>query len=597
MLIRRREIDFLLKECEGLDGLLEHPRFRDHDSDTVDGLLNTAYAIAEQEFEPFAAKADIEEPRFEDGKVRLIPESFSALRAYCDAGFLAAAFSEEDGGLQFPWSVTQAAQAVFASANVGFQAYGMLTVGAANLLRSFGSEDLKARFLPGMLEGRFFGTMCLSETQAGSSLADLSTIAEPSEDGDYSIRGTKMWISAGDHALSENIVHMVLAKIPGGPPGVKGISLFLVPRNLVDDRGQSGASNNVALAGLNHKMGWRATVNTVLNFGEGGPCKGYLVGQAHRGLAYMFQMMNEARISVGMSASALGYVGYMHSLDYARNRPQGRPLDSKDPAQAPVPIIQHPDIARLLLAQKAYSEGGLALSMHCARLIDELAIAESEEDAGELQQLLGILTPIAKSWPSEFCLEANKHAIQVLGGYGYTRDYPVERLYRDNRLNPIHEGTHGIQGLDLLGRKVMQDQGAAFRLLLKAIGKTCETADGNPRLAAHARSLCAAMEAVQRTTEVLGKTLAAGQVKKALANASMYLDTLGHLVLAWVWLRQAIIADASLARGGTAGAGFYRGKLAACDYFFCYEVPKIATQCQVLSRLDETFLEVPDDWY
>jgi len=597
MLIRRQEIDFLLKECEGLDDLLQHPHFRDHDWDTVGGLLDTAYAIAEQEFEPYAAKADNEEPRFEDGKVRLIPETSTALRAYCEAGFLAAAFGEQDGGLQFPWSVTQAAQAVFASANVGFQAYGMLTIGAANLVRAFGSEGIKARFLPGMLEGRFFGTMCLSETQAGSSLADLTTSAEASAQGTYRIRGTKMWISGGDHSLSENIVHMVLARIPGGPPGVKGISLFLVPRNRVDEQGRSGEFNNVVLVGLNHKMGWRGTVNTVLNFGESGPCEGFLVGEPNKGLMYMFQMMNEARISVGMSASALGYVGYMHSLEYARNRPQGRPLDSKDPAQAPVPIIQHPDIARLLLAQKAYSEGGLALSMHCARLVDELAVTESAESAKQLELLLGILTPIAKSWPSEFCLEANKHAIQVLGGYGYTRDYPVERLYRDNRLNPIHEGTHGIQGLDLLGRKVMQEEGAAFKLLMTTLSKACESGAGDPRLADHVQALGQAMQAVARTTEILGKALLAGQARQALANASLYLDTLGHLVMAWIWLRQATIAGRRLDSVGGESAGYYRGKLAACDFFFRYEVPKIATQCQLLSSLDETFLEMADDWY
>ena len=277
MLIRRREIDFLLKEYLQLDELFKTARFANHDAETVEGLLDTAYAIAENEFLPFAAKTDQHEPQFVDGQVRLIPETGTAVKAYSEAGFIAAAFDEDDGGMQFPWMVVQAAQAVFASANVGFYGYGMLTVGAANLLNTFGSSQLKARFIPAMLEGRFFGTMCLTEPQAGSSLADIRTSAELLSDGSYSIRGTKMWISGGDHELGENIVHMVLAKIPGGPAGVKGISLFLVPRRRVDDFGFSGEFNNIILAGLNHKMGWRGTVNTLLNFGEGGECIGCLL--------------------------------------------------------------------------------------------------------------------------------------------------------------------------------------------------------------------------------------------------------------------------------------------------------------------------------
>ena len=436
MLIRRREIDFLLKEFLNVSELLDSERYANHDGDTIDGLLDTAYAIAENEFLPYASKVDIEEPEFVDGQVKLIPETAAAVNAYSEAGFIGAAFSEDDGGMQFPWIATQAAGAVFASANVGFYGYGMLTAGAANLLNTFGSPELKSRFIPAMLEGRFFGTMCLTEPQAGSSLADISTLAEPLDDGRYSLRGTKMWISGGDHQLGENIVHMVLARIPGALSGVKGISLFVVPRNLVDEQGNSGEKNNIALAGLNHKMGWRGTVNTLLNFGEAGQCEGYLVGEPNKGLAYMFQMMNEARVAVGMSAAALGYSGYMHSLDYAMNRPQGRPLTSRDPEQPPVSIIKHPDVARLLLAQKAYTEGGLALSLYCARLLDEEMITSDPEQKRALNSMLGLLTPIAKSWPSEFCLEANKHAIQVLGGYGYSREYPVERLYRDNRLNP-----------------------------------------------------------------------------------------------------------------------------------------------------------------
>lgn len=597
MLIRRREIDFLLKEFLNVSELLDSERYANHDVNTIDGLLDTAYAIAENEFLPYASKVDREEPEFIDGKVKLIPETALAVSAYSEAGFIGAAFAEDDGGMQFPWIATQAAGAVFASANVGFYGYGMLTAGAANLLNTFGSPELKARFIPAMLDGRFFGTMCLTEPQAGSSLADISTIAEPLDDGRYSLRGTKMWISGGDHQLGENIVHMVLARIPGAPPGVKGISLFVVPRNLVDEQGRSGEKNNVALAGLNHKMGWRGTVNTLLNFGEGGQCEGYLVGEPNRGLPYMFQMMNEARVAVGMSAAALGYSGYMHSLDYAMNRPQGRPLSSRDPGQSPVPIIKHPDVARLLLAQKAYTEGGLALSLYCARLLDEEMITSDPDEKKALGSLLGLLTPIAKSWPSEYCLEANKHAIQVLGGYGYSREYPVERLYRDNRLNPIHEGTHGIQGLDLLGRKVFMDGGMALGQLLRKVREDCARVSVTPALSEYAQLIAKATEDMIRVTGMLVADAGKGEAEKALANATLYLDSLGHLLVAWTWLRLARISLKALEeRPGTDDA-FYQGKLKACHYFCTYELPKVNSNARILAIRDGLFTEMQDEWY
>jgi alkylation response protein AidB-like acyl-CoA dehydrogenase len=597
MLIRRREIDFLLNEYLQLDDLLRSDRYASHDAQTVAGLLDTAYVIAEKEFLPFAAKADRHEPQFVDGKVRMIEETARAVSAYSEAGFIAAAFDECDGGMQFPWTVVQAAQAVFAGANVGFYGYGMLTVGAANLLNTFGSGELKARFIPAMLEGRFMGTMCLSEPQAGSSLADISTRADPLENGSYSLHGTKMWISGGDHELSENIVHMVLARIPESPPGVKGISLFLVPRFRVEEDGSSGEFNNIVLAGLNHKMGWRGTVNTLLNFGESGPCIGYLVGDPNKGLAYMFQMMNEARVSVGMSAAALGYSGYMHSLDYAINRPQGRPLGSRDPLQKPVPIIQHPDVARLLLAQKAYAEGGLALTLYCARLMDDLKLSTDDEDRASIENMLGLLTPIAKSWPSEYCLEANKHAIQVLGGYGYSRDYPVERIYRDNRLNPIHEGTHGIQGLDLLGRKVFLDQGMALGQLLRRVREDCARASTTAELAQLAQLLAKSTEDMIRVTGMLVDDAEKGEARRALANATLYLDSLGHLLVGWMWLRMGRVAVRALQDETGPDKAFYQGKLKACHYFATYELPRVSSNARILAARDSLFIEMRDEWY
>ncbi len=339
-----------------------------------------------------------------------------------------------------------------------------------------------------MYEGRFFGTMCLSEPHAGSSLGDIRCSAEPIGNGDYRIRGSKMWISGGEHELSENIVHLVLAKLPDAPPGVKGISLFLVPR-LRPDGDDGHHDNHVVLAGLNHKMGQRGIVNRLLNFGEGGDCIGQLVGEPNRGLAQMFHMMNEARLEVGLGSVAVAYAGYRHSLAYAAQRPQGRHPDQRDPATGQVMIIEHADVRRMLLRQKSIVEGGLALCLYAARLVDEERTASLNEGRHDAHLLLELLTPVCKAWCSHYGLQANELAIQVLGGYGYTRDYPVERLYRDNRINPIHEGTNGIQSIDLLGRKVALQDGAAMRRLMLLIQDDIAAADAHPSLAQHAQDL------------------------------------------------------------------------------------------------------------
>lgn len=585
--LSRRDLEFLLYEFLDLEGLLAQPRYSQHDRKIIDAVLDTAETIADEFFLPCAAELDANEPDFDGDKVTIIPQAKTALDAYVEAGFPAAGFNDDVGGLQLPWVVAQAVGAIFSSANISLAAYPLLNTGVANLLCAHGSDEQKALLLPPLLEGRFFGTMCLSEPQAGSSLADIRTKATPTESGHYLISGTKMWISGGEHDLSENIIHMVLAKIPGGPPGVKGISLFIVPKFRVNDDGAVTESNNVQLAGLNHKMGYRGTVNTLLNFGERGECHGYLVGEPHKGLQYMFHMMNEARIGIGMGSMAVGYAGYLYSLRYAQERPQGRPVHDKDPSSPPVPIIEHTDVKRLLLTQKSYVEGALALLLYCAYLIDEQKTSTDPTRQQEISLLLEILTPIAKSWPAEFCLEANKHAIQVLGGYGYTRDYPVERLYRDNRLNPIHEGTHGIHGLDLLGRKVRLADGACFMALCTVMMADIDAAASIDSLSEYAAGLATVLQGLKKTTRML---IECEDLERSLANATIYLDMLGHTVIAWTWLRQALCASQQLSIAPDQKADFYRGKLKACRYFFIYELPKVHTQMELLQTLDNTCL-------
>ncbi len=578
-ILSRRDVQFLLHEWLGVEDLTGRDRFAEHSKEIFDDVIALAEQIAAEQFAPHNRKADAHEPHLgQDGKVVLIPEVKGALDAFAEAGLIGAGMDESVGGMGLPQVVQTAAFAFFQAANVGTSAYPMLTTAAANLLVAHGSAEQHEQYVRPMLEGRFMGTMCLSETQAGSSLADVTTRAEPQDDGSYKVNGSKMWISGGEHELAENIVHLVLARIPGGPAGVKGISLVLVPRHLPD-----GSDNGVVLAGLNHKMGFRGTVNTVLSF-EG--ATGWLVGEPHKGLAYMFHMMNEARIGVGLGATCLGYTGYLKSLAYARERPQGRPIAAKDPASPQVPITAHADVRRMLLAQKSYVEGALGLVLYCARLVDDEATLADEDARARAHLLLDVLTPIAKSWPSQWCLEANSLAIQVHGGYGYAREYDVEQHYRDNRLNPIHEGTHGIQGLDLLGRKVTMQGGAGLALLAETINGTVTRArEAGGAAATYAGALDTAVQRLLQTTATIWSQ---PDVGAALANASLYLEAAGHVVVAWVWLEQLLAA-------GAQDGGFYDGKRAAARYFFTYELPRTGPQFDLLASLDRTTVEVDPD--
>ena len=596
-LLSSRNLAFELYEVLDAEALTRRERFAEHSRETFDAAIGTARTIAEKFFAPHNRTNDENEPRYENGEAILIPEVKPAVDAFLEAGFLNAARDFEAGGMQLPTLLSQACFAHFQSANAASASYPFLTMGAANLIENFGSEEQKRRFLQPMIDGRFFGTMALTEPHAGSSLADIRTRAEPAEDGTYRLRGNKIFISGGDHPLSENIVHLVLAKLPDAPPGVKGISLFIVPKFLVNDDGSLGMRNDVLLAGLFHKMGWRGTTSTALNFGDNGNCVGYLVGKPHQGLSYMFQMMNEARIGVGMGAVMLGYAGYLYSLEYARERPQGRLPDSKNPESAPVSIIQHADVKRMLLTQKAYVEGSFDLGLYAARLFDDTQTGETEEQRKLASELLDLLTPIVKSWPSEFCLKANELAIQILGGHGYTREYPVEQYYRDNRLNPIHEGTHGIQSLDLLGRKLAQNGGAGLKQLIRLIADTCQRAQEHASLSALRQPLEQLVARLQAVTLELLTDLAQGKVTATLANSALYLKAFGHTVIGWRWLEQAIRAAEGLDKGTAADAAFYEGKLAAARFFLTWEVPACHHELAILQNRDDLCLTMQDGWF
>ncbi|WP_288337596.1 acyl-CoA dehydrogenase [uncultured Gordonia sp.] len=586
--LSRRDLEFLLYEWLDVEKLTERPRFAEHSRETFDAVLELSADIATRRYAPYNALGDTHEPYVgDDGTVILPDEITSGINEFLKAGLVAGSFDEELGGMALPTVVNRASAAWFQAANAAMSSYTFLSVGNANLIAEYGTPEQIDTWVRPIVEGRYFGTMCLSEPQAGSSLADITTKAIPATDGTYRVTGTKMWISAGDHELGENIVHLVLAKTPGGGPGVKGISLFIVPKYLPD-----GTRNDVALVGLNHKMGNRATTNCLLNFGDGthspDPTPGavaFLVGEEHKGLSYMFHMMNEARIGVGFLATSLGYAGYLASLEYAKVRTQGRPVDQKDPTSKPIPIVEHADVKRMLLAQKSYVEGSLALGLYCSKLVD---LQQTGDDAEQARAglLLDVLTPIAKSWPSQWCLEANSLAIQVLGGYGYTREFPVEQYYRDNRLNPIHEGAHGIHGLDLLGRKVVMRDGAGLTLLAETIGDTIARAAADPALAEYAAALRTRLDTLVATTVAVWS---AGDVAVSLANATAYLEATGHIVIAWMWLEQLLAVGAST-------GDFYDGKRAAAQYFYRYELPKTGPQFELLAALDRTTLDTDPAW-
>ncbi|MBV72410.1 MAG: acyl-CoA dehydrogenase [Myxococcales bacterium] len=594
---RPRDLDFLLYDVLSTEALCESERFAQHDREVFDSILETARKLAEDKFETHACDQDSNPPRLEHGEIKVAKAVKAATDAFIENGFSAGPFPEKWGGLALPSTIVNAYTFYFNAANIATSTYVGLTIAAANMLMNHGDDAVKEMYLPHLVAGVAFGTMCLSEPHAGSSLANLKTTATPRADGTYQITGNKMWITGADHDLSDNIYHFVLARLPDAAVGTKGISLFLVPKFEVNEDGSLGERNDVKVVGLNHKMGYRGSVNGVVAFGETGACRGRLVGIPHAGLSHMFHMMNEARVGTGMAAVSCAYAGYRHSLIYAQERPQGFKLGQRDQSQPEVMIIEHADVRRMLIQQKAYVEGSLHLVLYCAQLMDrhEIALDAKDEKAGELDFLLALLTPIAKAWVSEHCIDANRAAMQVLGGCGYTKDYPVERLYRDNRLNAIVEGTTGIQALDLLGRKVTMGQGAALRLLMAEIQKTLAAAKEIDGLGQWAEALDAKCQLVaQATMSAMGAAMNQ-EIEKFLCNATPYLNALGHVVIGWMWLEQAVVAKTGLA--ARPDDSFLLGKVQTCQYFYEWELPRVEQWTRVLTPIETTCLDMQTDWF
>jgi len=574
-LLVRRDVSFYLHDWLCISSIAE--------ADTIDAFIDLSEKLAEDRFLTHYKQSDVTEPSLGPSGVHILPEISQALAQYAELGFFSAGFPEDIGGLGLPFLACSVSFAYFAAANIATSAYPMLTVANARLIATFGTPSQIEKFAKPQIAGRWFGTMCLSEPQAGSNLADIRTkaVAEGVDEFGHRflISGNKMWISGGDQDASENIVHLVLAKIPDTdgklPEGTKGLSLFIVPKILPE-----GRRNDVVVAGLNHKMGYRGTANCLLNFGESQGAVGWLIGEPGQGLRQMFVMMNEARVNVGLGAAALGYRSYRLSVDYARDRVQGRKIGCRD--EGSVAIIEHPDVKLMLLAQKAYVEGALALCLYSALLVDK---GEDEESSA----LLGLLTPVTKTWSSEFCLAANDLAIQIHGGYGYTRDFSVEQLLRDNRLNAIHEGTTGIQAIDLLGRKLLRD-GSALAILRRRVRQTVERAGISEQLSPFSTQLISVWDQLALALSELRSCAAVS----AYNNATPFLRAFGHGVVAWLWLDQAAVAVSSSAPG-IDEKNFISGKAAACRYFFEYEVPRVSAWLAPIFNRSDLIASISSD--
>lgn len=578
-----RNLQFTLHEFIGKQKTKQYKNSDNYSKKSVDLIIKAAFDFAKTAMYPIFEDMDRNPPEFNQGIVQVHPDVRTILETLGKDGWLAATFPEEWGGESMPSTIFHAVNYIFTAANYSASVYSQLTRESAKLIYTFGSDDLKKTYLPPMLEGTWQGTMALTEPDAGSSLGDLITTAAPCDDGTYLITGEKVFISAGDHNGADNIVHLMLARIKDAPAGVKGISLFVVPKLRFDKNGEL-IDNDIIVSQIFHKMGYKGAPITGLNMGEKNNCIGYLVGEANKGLFYMFQMMNSARLDVGMGATGIATAAYHSALDYAKDRKQGRLMSDKK-AEKQVSIMNHSDIKRMLLFQRAVTEGGLALVLQCG-LYEELTLALPGKEREEAELLLDLLTPVAKSFPAEMGIHSTNQSLQCFGGYGYCDDFPVEQHCRDIRIHPIHEGTTGIQGLDLLGRKVRMQNGKALKLFFQEVEKTISDAKAYPELKEISEDLSTAVTTISETTEFLKKMAIEQGDEAFLANATLYLEMFGYFVIAWLWLAQSIIAMEKISQGKLkkVDKNFYNGKLKVADYFFSNELPKVNSLSQTLKR-------------
>jgi alkylation response protein AidB-like acyl-CoA dehydrogenase len=582
-------LKFMLFDVHELAALFKHDRFSEHDENSASMFLDTVKAFCDKDCFPYIKEMDEKPVQYKDGKVYVHPQVENIMKKSGELGLIGSSFDYENGGLQLPSMLNQAAYFMIDAANNHVSGYAGLTSGAAGLIVAFADQSLKDTYVPKMIAGEWGGTMCLTEPQAGSSLSDITTTAYPTDNGYYTIKGQKIWISGGDNHFTDNIVHLLLARIEGAPAGTKGISLFVVPKNRPDENGNL-VPNGVFTAGDFQKLGQRGYATTHLIFGET-ECRGWLVGEAHKGLTYMFQMMNGARISVGRHGVSIATAAYYASLQYAHERPQGRRLSDggkKDLSKGQTLIINHPDIRRMLLLQKAIVEGTLSLILQTARYHDIEKVATNAEEKEEAHLLLEILTPIAKTYPSEMGQVSVSNGIQVLGGMGYSSETILQQYYRDIRILAIYEGTTGIQSLDLLARKVTMEDSKALKLLAKEIKKTIEAASVLEEFKPYAEILSTKLALNKDILTFLLPFAMKGNYERYLSDATIYMSFLGTIVMGWQWLKIAIVAQEALKNGGNKySKDFYESQIHTMKFFFKYEMPKTNSYAETIKSNDE----------
>ncbi len=586
-------VDFALYDVLDALSLCALPAFAEHSKETFDMVLDNARKLARDVMLPAYRPMDQEPPRFVDGKVRVHARMHSLMKPMIELDLTKATRVPESGGMMLPNTVATLAMTYTAAANLSAGSYFTLTAGASHLIEAFGSDELKSTYLAKMNACEWLGTMALTEPHAGSSLSDVATTATPDPRGGYSIRGSKIFISGGDQDLTENIVHLLLARIAGAAPGTKGISLFVVPKRR--ENGGALVGNDVHTTGVLHKMGWRGLPSVALSFGDEGDCRGWLVGEPHQGLRYMFQMMNEARILVGLQAAATASAAYHEALEYARTRPQGRSVGSRDPRSPQVPIIAHDDVRRMLLRQKAIAQGSILLVARGARTSDLAHHGATPADRDRAALLLDVLTPLAKTFPAERGFEATALAVQVHGGYGYTSEYQVESYLRDQKLNTIHEGTSGIQSLDLLGRKVMAGGGQGLRVFVVEV----ELAIARARAAGVESKWCDALaselERLGALTMQLGALGLEGKAEEMLRHSADYLELMGIVAIAWQWLDAAAAAKERYAEATGDRRALFDGVLRATQYWFATELTRARSLSELIASGDDSYAKIADD--
>jgi butyryl-CoA dehydrogenase len=594
--VSERNIKFLLYEVFDVESLTTYEYYSQHNRKMFDMVLKAAVKLGKDLLFPIFEEMDRNPPELVDGEVKVHPAVKTIMKEFGEGGWISSRVPFDQDGEQLPSMVADICEFIFAAANYSANAYPGLTFGASHLIESFGGKDLYDTYVPRMRSGEWQGTMALTEPEAGSSLSDITTMAEPTSEGYYRIRGQKIFISAGDHDGVENVVHLMLAKIEGAPAGVKGISLFVVPKKRLNQSDEL-ISNDVVASGVYHKLGYRGCPIVQLSMGDKNDCRGWLVGEPHSGLKYMFQMMNEARIGVGMGAAAMATAAYYASLEYSKTRHQGRKISKKDPNLPPIAIIEHADVKRMLLFQRAVIEGAQCLLMQCSKYVDFQKVLTGE-DRERYHLLLEILTPVAKTYPSEMGIQSISQGLQCLGGSGYCDDYPLEQYYRDCRIHPIHEGTTGIQGMDLLGRKVIMHDGQAFRLYVDEVQSAISAARKLPGLEMLADELGKTLTSLQEVTRHLVSIARQQGPEAFLADATLYLEFFGHITIAWQWLLQGIAVQTALDKGAAKkDNNFYQGKLFTLRYFFGYELPKTLGLAKRLMSDDPLTVEMQSDYF